>query len=141
MADGSNISPVVIAIASWIFIPLLTHLINTNRDKRNEYNQTIDAIEQLFKDMNETAIPYLRSNKFDIDKYYKLVAYNSQLRLLISRLTSVNTKLTVPRSVVIKIKKITTDDNKRQASKMSQLLGCQATLLNSIPKNYKTWFL
>ncbi|MGI2185711.1 hypothetical protein ACROAG_01630 [Shewanella oncorhynchi] len=141
MADDSAIITTVIPIASWVVIPILTHLINNNRDKKLEHNQTISDIEQLFKDMNESAIPYLSSNSFNIDNYYKLVAYNSQLRLLLNRLKAINKKLVIARNTVITIKKLTTDDQNRQMSKMSEILASQAILLNSIPKNYNTWFL
>lgn len=138
--NPSDWTPTVLAILSWIIIPTLTHYINTNRDKRNEYNQIIDNIEQLFKEMNKVAFKYLEATDFEIENYYQLIAFNNQLKLLRSRLLLIDNKYQISPEHLKNIRKITTDDTGRNTSSFRSLLAIQSEIINRLPKNYRLWF-
>ncbi|MGX7654693.1 hypothetical protein [Shewanella putrefaciens] len=138
--NPSDWTPTVLAILSWIIIPTLTHYINTNRDKRNEYNQIIDNIEQLFKEMNKVAFKYLEATDFEIENYYQLIAFNNQLKLLRSRLLLIDNKYQISPEHLKNIRKITTDDTGRNTSSFRSLLAIQSEIINLLPKNYRIWF-
>lgn len=139
-ANSTDWTPTIIAILSWIVMPVLAHYINTNRDKRNEYNQIIDAIEFLFKEMNEIAFKYLKATNFDTESYYQLIAYNNQLRLLKDRLQLIDKSKDIDSLLIKNIRQITTNDENRDASLIRSLLTNQFEVINSLPKNFNIWF-
>lgn len=129
----------VLTICSWVAVPFFNHHLTNKRDKRSERNKTIDSIESLFEKMNKEALSFYESESFEVNRYYSLISYNQQLRMLVSRVSYFEDDYVFPRKKIKEIRQITTDDELREKHRvagMQMLLAYQIELINDLPKKF-----
>lgn len=132
----------LLTVFSWIAVPFFNHFLNSLRDRRAAYNSCLDDLSALFDEMNQVAKDYFSKEDWPVDSFYQLLSHNERMKFMLRTLKQIDSKYGYPDSLVINVRKITTDDNYREElgiHGMRELIAVQTRILDAAPKKVR-WF-
>jgi hypothetical protein len=131
-----------LTVLSWIAVPFVNHLLTNLRDRRLAYNENLERLESIFSEMNEAAKEYFGSDKMSLDDYYQMLSFNERIKFVLKANADIDKNYSFPNSLVIQMRKVTTDDDYREKNRlhgMRELIAIQTRFLDSAPRKVR-WF-